>query len=267
MFGVSLSIEANARFIALFIAYFQSPLVALEGEQKTLKKDLEQFKKAIEHGVPRIEEVRVANEETRKNIINKEHKLADLERAKREVQEIVRTQTTTRAGLETKIEERNRLRRNEDRLKQQVSDFEEQQRTLDKRFQEGESEAERLIAEYNALAVKIGIVPRSGKHAGGQDFELRLDMDNAISGTGRLYSIETKNMAERTVGALRNQFTTNVNGTENELMTLKEDLDHLEDQIADKNAEIRIKEYQFGLLSKKHQEDKEVQYNSFHVIL
>ncbi|KAF9320057.1 autophagy protein, partial [Linnemannia elongata] len=234
-----------------------SPLVALEGEQKTLKKDLEQFKKAIEHGVPRIEEVRVANEETRKNIINKEQKLSDLERAKREVQEIVRTQTTTRAGLETKIEERNRLRRNEDRLKQQVSDLEEQQRTLDKRFQEGESEAERLITEYNALAVKIGIVPRSGKHAGGQDFELRLDLDNAISGTGRLYSIETKNMAERTVGALRNQFTTNVNGTENELMTLKEDLDHLEDQIADKNAEIRIKEYQFGLLSKKHQEDKE----------
>ncbi|KAG9066178.1 kinetochore-associated Ndc80 complex subunit ndc80 [Linnemannia hyalina] len=234
-----------------------SPLIALEGEQKTLKKDLEQFKKAIEHGVPRIEEVRMANEETRKNIINKEHKLSDVERAKREVQEIVRTQTTTRAGLETKIEERNRLRRKEDSLKQKVSDFEEEQRTLDKRFQEGESEAERLITEYNVLAVKIGIVPRSGKHAGGQDFELRLDLDNAISGTGSLYSIETKNKAERTVGALRNQFTTNVNETENELMALKEDLDHLEDQIADKNAEIRIKEYQFGLLSKKHQEDKE----------
>ncbi|KAF8948864.1 kinetochore-associated Ndc80 complex subunit ndc80 [Haplosporangium gracile] len=234
-----------------------SPLIALEGEQKTLKKDLEQFKKAIDHGVPRIEEVRMANEETRKNIINKEHKLSDLERAKREVQEIVRTQTTTRAGLETKIEERNRLRRKEDSLKQQVSALEDKQRTLDKRFQDGESEAERLITEYNTLAVKIGIVPSSAKHAGGQDFELRLDLDNAISGSGKLYSIETKNRAERTVGALRNQFTTNVNKTENELMGLKEDLDHLEDQIADKNAEIRIKEYQFGLLSKKHQEDKE----------
>ncbi|KAF9087081.1 kinetochore-associated Ndc80 complex subunit ndc80 [Mortierella sp. AD031] len=234
-----------------------SPLIALEREQKTLKHDLDQFKKAIEHGVPRIEEVRKANEESRRNIANKEIKLSDLERAKREVQEIVRTQTTTRAGLESKLEERNRLRRKEDGLKQQVADLEEEQRALDKRFQEGENEAERLIKEYNALAVKIGIVPTSGKHAGGQDFELRLDLDNAISGSGRLYSTETKNKAERTVSTLRNQFTTNVNKTENEIMGLKEDLDHLEDQIADKTAEIRIKEYQLGLLTKKHQEDKE----------
>jgi SMC interacting uncharacterized protein involved in chromosome segregation len=233
----------------------------LEGEQKTLKKDLEQFKKAIDHGVPRIEEVRMANEETRKNITNKEHKLSDLERAKREVQEIVRTQTTTRAGLESKLEERNRFRRKEDSLKQQVSELEEEQRTFDKRYQDGEGEAERLISEYNALAVKIGIVPTSGKHAGGQDFELRLDLDNAISGSGKLYSTETKNKAERTVSTLRNQFTTNVNRTDNELMGLKEDLEHLDDQIADKTGEIRIKEYQHGLLSKKHQEDKEVQFN------
>ncbi|KAF9921409.1 kinetochore-associated Ndc80 complex subunit ndc80 [Linnemannia zychae] len=234
-----------------------SPLVALEREQKTLKQDLEQFKKAIEHSVPRIEEVRNANEEFRRNIANKEVKLSDLERAKREVQEIVRTQTTTRAGLESKLEERNRLRRKEDSLKEQVNDLEEDQRLLDKRFQEGESEAERLIKEYNALAVKIGIVPSSAKHAGGQDFELRLDADNAITGVGKLYSVETKNKAERAVSALRNQYTVSVNKTENELMSLKEDLDHLEEQIADKNGEIRIKEYQLGLLTKKYQEDKE----------
>jgi SMC interacting uncharacterized protein involved in chromosome segregation len=221
---------------------------------------LGQFKKAIEYGVPRIEEVRLANEESRRSIASKELKLADLERAKREVQDIVRTQTTTRAGLESKLEERNRLRRKEDSLKQQVNDLENEQRGLDKRIQEGEIEAERAIKEYNALAAKIGIVPASAKHAGGQDFELRLDLDNAISGSGKLYSTETKSKAERTVSALRNQLTTNVNKTENELMILKEELDHIDDQIADKTADIRIKEYQLGLLTKKYQEDKEVQF-------
>ncbi|KAK3843343.1 MAG: HEC/Ndc80p family-domain-containing protein [Linnemannia gamsii] len=234
-----------------------SPLIALESEQKTLRQDLGQFKKAIEYGLPRIEEVRLANEDTRRNIANKEIKLSDLERAKQEVQELVRTQTTTRAGLESKLDERNRLRRKEDGLKKQVSELEDEQRTLDKRFQDGESEAERLIKEYNALAGKIGIVPTSGKYAGGQDYELRLDLDNAISGSGKLYSTETKIKAERTVSALRNQLTTNVSGTENELMVLKEELDHLDDQIADKTADIRIKEYQLGLLTKKYHEDKE----------
>ncbi|KAF9355303.1 kinetochore-associated Ndc80 complex subunit ndc80 [Mortierella sp. AD094] len=236
----------------------ESPLVALEREQQVLRNDIEQFKKAIDHAEPRIEEVRRANEESKKTIENKQKKLIDIERAKVEVQEIVRTQTMTRAGLEAKLDERNRLKRREDGLKQQVKDLENELRTLDKRFHLGENEAERLAKEYNALAVKIGIVPTSAKYAAGQDYELRLDLDSASSGSGRIFSVDIKGKAERAVSALRTKVTKDVNETSNELFTLNEELERLKDQVEEENRELQNKEYQLGLLSKKFQEEKDI---------
>ncbi|KAF9109630.1 kinetochore-associated Ndc80 complex subunit ndc80 [Mortierella sp. AM989] len=236
----------------------ESPLVALEREQQVLRDDIEQFKKAIDHAEPRIEEVRRANEESKKAIENKQRKLIDIERAKVEVQEIVRTQTMTRAGLEAKLEERSRLKRREDALKQQVKDLENELRSLDKRSQFGESEAERLTKEYNALAVKIGIVPTSAKYAAGQDYELRLDLDSASSGSGRIFSVDVKGKAERAVSALRIKVTKDVNETSNELFSLNEELERLMDQVEEENRELQNKEYQLGLLSKKFQEEKDL---------
>ncbi|KAI8602225.1 HEC/Ndc80p family-domain-containing protein [Dissophora ornata] len=234
-----------------------SPLANLEKEQQRLRNELEQFKIAIEHATPRIEQVRRANEDTRRDIAEEEVKLTDVERAKTEVQEVVRTQTTTRAGLESKLEERNRLRRREESLKQQLNDLENEIRTIDKRYQDGEIEAERLVKEYNEMAVKIGIIPRSAKYASGQDYELILNLDNARSGSGRLYSIDVKSKAERAISALRVQLTKAANETSNEILVLREELEHLKDQIDEYNEVLNAREYQLGLMSKKHQEEKE----------
>ncbi|KAI1311614.1 kinetochore-associated Ndc80 complex subunit ndc80 [Mortierella claussenii] len=236
----------------------ESPLIALEKEQQLLRTDIEQFRKAIDHAEPRIEEVRRANEESKQKIENKHKKLIDIEQAKLEVQEVVKTQTMTRAGLDTKLEERNRLKRREDGLKQQVKDLENEQRSLDKRFQQGEAEAERLAKEYNALAVKIGMVPQSAKHANGQDYELQLDLDNAMSGAGKMFSVDIKGKAERAVSALRTKVTKDVNETSNELFGLNEELERLKDQVEEDSRELQNKEYQLGLLSKKYQEEKEI---------
>ncbi|KAG0262704.1 autophagy protein [Mortierella polycephala] len=234
-----------------------SPLVALQKEQQLLKADIEKFKKAIEYTVPRIEEVRRANEDSRRSIINKQAKLTDIERAKGEIQEVVRAQTMTRAELDTKLDDRNRLRRREDNLKQQILELKEERRALDKRFQDGEREAERKVKEYHVLAMKIGVIPLSGKHSGGQDLELRLDLDNAKSGSGKMYSMETKTSAERTVSSLRNQLTMEVNKTGDELVILKEELEHLDEQITDDTGELQAKEYQLSLTNKKHHEERE----------
>ncbi|KAF9178314.1 autophagy protein [Haplosporangium sp. Z 767] len=234
-----------------------SPLVALQKEQQLLKADIEKFKKAIEYTAPRIEEVRRANEDSRRNIVNKQAKLTDIERAKGEIQEIVRAQTMTRAELDTKLDDRNRLRRREESLKQQILELKEEKRALDKRLQDGEREAERKVKEYHVLAMKIGIIPLSGKHSGGQDLELRLDLDNAKSGSGKLYSMDTKTSAERAVSALRNQLTKEVNKTGDELVILKEELEHLEEQITDDTAELQAKEYQLSLTNKKHHEERD----------
>ncbi|KAI7830403.1 HEC/Ndc80p family-domain-containing protein [Gamsiella multidivaricata] len=232
-----------------------SPLIALEREQQVLLSDIERFKKAIDHAEPRIEEIRRANEDTRRTISSRQIKLGDLANAKAELQEIVRTQTTTRAGLDNKLEERNRLRRREDSLNQQLQDLENELRTLDKRRQDGEIEAERLAKEYNELAVKIGIVPRSAKHANGQDYELRLDLDNVTS--GKLYSVDIKGKTERTISALRTQLVNSTNETSNELFVLKEELDRLKDQVEESVEELNSKEYQLNLQAKKYQDDKE----------
>ncbi|KAF8976298.1 kinetochore-associated Ndc80 complex subunit ndc80 [Entomortierella lignicola] len=236
----------------------ESPLVALERENHVLKNDIEQFKKAIDHAEPRIEEVRKANEESKRLIESKQKKLVDIEHAKVEVQEIVKTQTMSRAVLESKLDERNRLKRREDGLKQQVKDLENELRNLDKRFHMGENEAERLAKEYNALAVKIGIVPTSAKYAAGQDYELRLDLDSATSGSGRIFSVDVKGKSERAISALRSRVTKEVNETSNELFTLKEELERLKDQIEEDNQELQNKEYHLGLLSKKFQEEKDL---------
>ncbi|KAF9432079.1 kinetochore-associated Ndc80 complex subunit ndc80, partial [Entomortierella beljakovae] len=231
---------------------------ALEREQQILRSDIEQFKKAIDHAEPRIEEVRRANEESKKAIENKLKKLVDIERAKVEVQEIVRTQTMTRAGLEAKLEERNRLKRREELLLHQILELEEEQRGLDNRYQASETEAESLAKEYNSLAVKIGIVPTSAKYAAGQDYELRLDLESAISGSGRIFSVDVKGKVEGAISALRTKFTKELNDISNDLFTLTEELERLKDQVEEKGQELQNKEYQLGLLSRKLQEEKEL---------
>ncbi|KAF9961735.1 kinetochore-associated Ndc80 complex subunit ndc80 [Mortierella alpina] len=232
------------------------PIVVLERENQVLKNDIEQFKKGIDHAIPRIEEVRKANEESNRTISAKQAKLADLHRAKKELQEIVRTQTMTRADLESKLAECSRLRRREEGLKQQLLDIKKQKDELEKRFQSAESEAEQRVKEYNALAMKVGLIPASAKNAHGQDLELRLNVDGARTGE-KLYNVDTKAKAEKVISALRNQFTMEVNKIGNELAALQEELDRLDEQIEDDNTELRDKEHQLNMLTKKYQDEKE----------
>ncbi|KAF9933118.1 autophagy protein [Mortierella alpina] len=232
------------------------PIIVLERENQVLKNDIEQFKKGIDHAIPRIEEVRKANEESNRTISAKQAKLADLHRAKKELQEIVKTQTMTRADLESKLAECSRLRRREEGLKQQLLDIKTQKDELEKRFQSAESEAEQRVKEYNALAMKVGLIPASAKYAHGQDLELRLDVDGARTGE-KLYNVDTKAKAEKVISTLRNQFTMEVNKIGNELAALQEELDRLDEQIEDDNTELRDKEHQLNMLTKKYQDEKE----------
>ncbi|KAF9574844.1 autophagy protein [Mortierella alpina] len=232
------------------------PIVVLERENQVLKNDIEQFKKGIDHAVPRIEEVRKANEESNRTISAKQAKLADLRRAKNELQEIVRTQTMTRTDLESKLAECSRLRRREEGLKQQLLDIKKQKDELEKRFQSAEGEAEQRVKEYNALAMKVGLIPASARYAHGQDLELRLDVDGARTGE-KLYNVDTKARAEKVISTLRNQFTMEVNKIGNELSALQEELDRLDEQIEDDNTELRDKEHQLNMLTKKYQDEKE----------
>lgn len=235
----------------------------MEEEQQRLRADVEKFKTAIEHVRPRIEEIRKDNEAGKQEIVNLTNLAAQLDTAVKETKEVIRAQTVTKEGLETKLEERNGLRRRETGLKQQVSELENQHRALEKRFSDGEVEAERLAKEYNALAVKIGIVPTTAKYSKGQDLELRLRLENASltsssGGYAPLYSVDIKGKVEHTVSALRNQLNRDANQTNMELSTLQEDLETLNDTLADDESELRFKESHNTILNKKYQEEKEV---------
>ncbi|KAF9414822.1 kinetochore-associated Ndc80 complex subunit ndc80 [Podila epigama] len=241
----------------------ESPLVSLEQTQQVLKKDIAQFKKAITLATPRIEEARKNNEEDKREIEDQENLATELETAVKETQQVIRTQTITRAGLEAKLEERNGLRRRENGLSQQLADLENQQRTLERRFVDGELEAERVAKEYNALATRVGIVPMTAKYAKGQDYELRLHLENATqasmggASSSALYSIDIKGQAEQVVSALRNQLNRDANDCNMELSTLHEELEILNDTIADDKSDLHLKEMQYNSLTKKYQEEKE----------
>ncbi|KAG0014736.1 kinetochore-associated Ndc80 complex subunit ndc80, partial [Podila clonocystis] len=240
-----------------------SPLLALEEEQQRLRADIEKFKTAIEHVRPRIEEIRKDNEAGKQEIVNLTNLAAQLDTAVKETKEVIRAQTVTKEGLETKLEERNGLRRREAGLKQQVSELENQHRALEKRSSDGEVEAERLAKEYNSLSVKIGIVPTTAKYAKGQDLEMRLHLENATltssssGGHAPLYSVDIKGKAEQIVSALRNQLNRDANQTNMELSTLQEDLETLSDTLADDESELRFKESHNAIQNKKYQEEKE----------
>ncbi|GJJ77915.1 kinetochore protein NDC80 [Entomortierella parvispora] len=233
-----------------------SELEALQRDQEILEKDQQQFHKAIEYTEPRIEEVNKANEKLKSNMEAKRSKLEDSERAFEEIQEIVRSQTMTRAGLEAKIDERNKLRRKEESLRQHIRNLDNEQRSLDKRFQENEAKAEEVAKEYNDLAIRAGIVPISAKYAGGKDYELQLDLDSTLTGSGNIYTVDIKG-AERAVSALRNQFTKEVNRVSSELAVMKEEYDQLEDQFDDESTDLRMIDREYFNLNKKYQEEKD----------
>jgi SMC interacting uncharacterized protein involved in chromosome segregation len=156
------------------------------------------------------------------------------------------------------VEELTRLKRREESLNKQLQDLKQDLRTVDERNQRNEYDAENLVREYNELAVKIGIVPQSAKYAGGQDYELRPDLDSGASDSGKLFSPEVRSKAERAISALRSTLSVTQSETNNDLFTLNEELETVKDQIEECNGTLSTKEHQFNLLNKKFQEEKEV---------
>lgn len=230
----------------------------LEKEQQTLRQDIEQFQKAHQHTEPRIREVRRANGELQASIAEKKNTLAEVERAKIEVLDIIRNQTLTRAGLESKLQELDRLKRREDGLKQQLHELKLELKTLDERYQQSENQVESLVREYNDLATKIGIVPPSATYAGGLDYALRPNLDSTASDSEKLFSAETRIKAERAISALRSKLTVTHNETSNERIGLQEELDKTTDQIEEYREHLKRKENLLGASNRKFQEEKEV---------
>ena len=108
-----------------------SSIVVLGKEQLTLRQDIATFQKAYGHADPRIEGVRKANAEEQVSIAAKKEEHAVVEQAKVELREIIRSQTFTRADLESKLEELTRLKRREESLNKPLQDLKQELWTVD----------------------------------------------------------------------------------------------------------------------------------------
>jgi kinetochore protein NDC80 len=170
----------------------------LEAEKKSLEEQIEKLEQDAEYGqkldekadvinsdiakysawIDKVEQKKKRNEEkisTLNDDINKlEGDLTNAEREKREYQDALSKQGITIQDLDRMTSEMERLEKSKaailtraDEVRARLTEREmEASRKLD--------ELERMVANYNSLAYKIGLVPSTGPNAKGQDFELVL---------------------------------------------------------------------------------------------
>lgn len=192
----------------------------------------------------------MANQEMRKDISTKQSQLAEFERAKNELQELLRTQTITHAGLDSKLKERSRLKRQDDEWKMSLQMLEDEGRDLQERRQQSQLKAETLVIENHELSAKL-------RHD--EDQDSRDNGPRPILGSPSFWwSKDVRIKVKGIVSGLRAKFDKGVTEISDELFILQEQLESLNDAIEEHQQRLNGKDYNFGQLTRKIQEEKEV---------
>lgn len=170
----------------------------LEAEKQSLEQQIQELERDADYGVvldekadvinsdiakynawiEKVEQKRKRNEEKistlSKDIAKLEEDLGHAEAEKREYQDALSKQGITIQDLDRMTSEMERLETSKSVILARADEVRSRLAEREMEASKKLDELERMVANYNSLAYKIGLVPSTGPNAKGQDFELVL---------------------------------------------------------------------------------------------
>ena len=144
-----------------------------------LLEDIKKFEEWVPHGEKKTHKFETQNESLRKDIEHWDEELANSQREKKALQKAVDEQGISIEDIDRMNGERERLQKGLDAAKIRL---EEARRKVAEKEAEASSklvDLEGLVDEYNSLCYRVGLLPSTGVHAKGEEYELHLQLNDA----------------------------------------------------------------------------------------
>ncbi|CAG8596647.1 7705_t:CDS:10 [Rhizophagus irregularis] len=200
----------------------KDPLTEVRNDNQTLRSDMDKFNSYTKH-----------LEEKKKKLSESITKLEDQQRTI-ESEQI----TNKRNVIAGKMKEINKL---------------QWEKKLD--VEKEIIELEHLIQSHNSNLFRIGLLPSSSRLANGENFELSINVE--ADRIEKIISLDLKDTVRNKLAEVRKEFINELDKTQEQMTRANEDVQHLIDDIGDKESDLHNLEETKNSLSKQFDELKE----------
>ncbi|OLL25921.1 Kinetochore protein ndc80 [Neolecta irregularis DAH-3] len=219
------------------------PLESLEAEQKILLSDADKFKKYMEQ----MEERRIkletkVNPELQQHLQEMERELEELAVQRKYLQAQVDAQEISPGELDKMTSERQALHESLQKTASRLEELTKHVHQRDSECQKRIDQIERHLQNYNSLAYRIGIIPKTAPYAGGKDFELELDSralsHDSVTRPDQIVNRDLRHEIRPALAKLRQELGSKVHEHQDRAIQLQEILDKLCEALIDKRDEL-----------------------------
>ena len=232
----------------------ESPLVVLERKKTSFLGESAKLRKSISELEQQKEKIVEKLEKQKSDMQLKEAELAEALTEKKELELIVSRQKISPAEVEKFRADCSKLRESIDTTIRQRD--EEAKIAWDREITVAKKMeiVEILVREFNRMAERLFLIPKTAKNADGIDYELRLNMH--APRPEQMLSVNIKGTIKPSLMRLREALTARNHESRNEAISLREKLDQIEDLLAEKTEEVARLSSKQEKIDQHYQEQK-----------
>ncbi|KTW28867.1 hypothetical protein T552_01496 [Pneumocystis carinii B80] len=237
-----------------------SSIEALNRERQVLQSDKDKFNQYIQYLENKKKKIIDLNARLKNELFNKEEELSQLSIEKSELQTQVDAQPISPADVDRMTAERESLVKNLEIVTGKMEESSKQ--TFEKEIlaQKKIDSLEKLIATYNSLGYKIGIIPETAPYADNASFEL--DFINSAINHGnirpdQLVNRDLKHDIRPRLQKLRQDLGSRLHKEQDEAIQLQEVLDKVCEGLLDARDELDILQARVTAIMEQYNEIKD----------
>ncbi|PJF18623.1 hypothetical protein PSACC_01565 [Paramicrosporidium saccamoebae] len=233
----------------------EPPLAKAQREQSIYKGDIEKFRKFISH----LEVKRTKFDEVIRNTIN------DVEICERELEEHEMLRATLQAQVEAQDicpEDIDRMNSDKEQLVKTLESLSQTKEEANKVFWEREllvqkklDAVEKLVQEYNYSGEQIAVIPQEAVNSKGLSLELAFNPH--ATRADQLVNLDIRTQVHPSFNSLREECHAMIHQAQDQLLSLQEALDKLNEACNDKIEELRSNEKKIERTVQSYLEEKE----------
>ncbi|PKY18482.1 hypothetical protein RhiirB3_431305 [Rhizophagus irregularis] len=233
----------------------KDPLTEVRNDNQTLRSDMDKFNsytKHLEEKKKKLSESITKLEDQQRTI---ELELKQNEEEKEKIQRQVDSQPISPDDVERMHKESEQITNKRNVIAGKMKEINKLQWEKKLDVEKEIIELEHLIQSHNSNLFRIGLLPSSSRLANGENFELSINVE--ADRIEKIISLDLKDTVRNKLAEVRKEFINELDKTQEQMTRANEDVQHLIDDIGDKESDLHNLEETKNSLSKQFDELKE----------
>lgn len=233
----------------------EPPLAKSQREHAVYLGDIEKFKKFIAHLDVKRSKFEEAIQSTQDEIVATERELEELELSRASLQAQVEAQNICPEDIDKMNADKEQLVKVLESLNQSREEanrvFWEREMLVQKKL----DSVEKLVQEYNFAGEQLAVIPEEASNAKGRSLELSFNPH--ATRLDQLINVDIRSEIHPALHSLRDECHAMIHQAQDQLLSLQEALDKLNESCNDKIEELRINEKRVERIIQSYLEEKE----------